>query len=122
MNMAKLLATTALVALTATEAKESYVVKEDPAELAHDRPRVDMTVSEHCVVEQDELEVCFTFGAGLKIGWEWYQQTTGMTTDSLTGKYTGELRIFSEQEGAVDFRLLLDRLFKFQPAIELDDF
>lgn len=47
-----MLAATAVLAMSAL-AREELLVKEDPVELEHSRPRVDLTSTEKCVVDLD---------------------------------------------------------------------
>lgn len=68
--------------------------------------------------------MCFTFGAALKLGWDWEQEASYPSdTEGLTeGTYTFDLVIYSEQEGEVDLKLFLDRLFSLKPVVTLEKF
>lgn len=52
MKMVQMLASAAVLAILGN-AKDTYVVKEDPVELRAHRPHVDMSISERCVVDLD---------------------------------------------------------------------
>ena len=117
--MAAVMAQDALAAQT----KETIIVKEDPKELKH-RPAVSATNNQWCAVEADDLEVCFDFGVGLKIGWEfdqkWYDNTS--TPDELDGYYTFMLSLYSEQEVNLEFHLFVQRLIDIVLSGELSEF
>ena len=68
--------------------------------------------------------MCFTFGAALKIGWEWEQDSSYPSdTEGLTqGQYTFDLNIFTEQEAEFEIKLFLDRLLSLTPSFNLDKF
>jgi len=83
-----------------------------------------MATTEKCVVDKEQMEVCFSFGAALKVGWEWEQDSVYPSdTEGLTqGQYTFDLNIYSEQEAEFEFKLFLDRLLSFTPSFTIDKF
>ena len=60
-----------LATLSSVQAKEHYVVKEDPTTKAHKRPKVEVTEIERCVYDTASFRLCAQYGAEVKIGWEW---------------------------------------------------
>ena len=107
----------------ATQTKETLIVKENPKEFKH-RPAVSATNNQYCAVEADDLEVCFDFGVGLKIGWDFDQKWTDEvnTPDELDGYYTFELTFYSEQEINLEFHLFVQRLIDIVLSGELTEF
>ena len=61
---------TALAAFSGVEAKVHYVVKEDVMSMDHKRPNVE-TTTEKCAYDKTSFRLCGTYGASVKVGWEW---------------------------------------------------
>lgn len=94
-------------ALAATK-KTAIVVQEDPQKMKH-TPSVQATTNQYCAVDREDLEVCFDFGVGVKLGWEFLQDYFDETStpDVLDGYYTFELTFYSEQEVNLEFKLFV---------------
>ena len=126
MRMGKSLAMAALVATDAIayqNTKQQLVIKEDPQQMKH-TPAVQATTNSYCAVDREDLEVCFDFAVGLKIGWEFNQDfyDDTATPDVLDGYYVFELSIFSEQEANIEFHLFVERLIDILLGGDLSSF
>jgi len=110
---------TALAALSCVEAKEHYVVKEDVMSMEHKRPHVEAS-TQKCAYDTTSFQVCGTYGASAKIGWEWEQEFYSLTDE--TKYYQLNLDIYSKQGIDLEGLLFADRLYSNQTSITLDEF
>ena len=134
MRMGSALAVAAAMGSTVSaynNSKEQFVVTEDTRHVDSAHPRTTATSNQYCAVNQDDLKVCFDFGVGLKIGWEFVQTVFEDTSQPEpldgTSYYDFTLRFYTEQEVDLEFNFFMQRLVELwlsgeltQSKLELD--
>ena len=66
--------------------------------------------------------MCLTYGANLKVGWEWDQDwyDDPVTTNIADGYYSIELQFYTEQEFGTTVWIFLDRVMDIDLDFELE--
>ena len=115
----------ALASLTGVSAKEHYVVKPDATRMfSHDRPDVQAYNCKTCLIDKDSTEVCLTYGANLKVGWEWDQDwyDDPVTSTVADGYYEIELEFYTQQGFATSLYIFLEQVLELDLDFSLEDF
>ena len=112
----------ALCALNVS-AKEHYLVKPEAHRMNnHRRPDVQQYSCKTCLADKEYTKVCLTYGANLKVGWEWDQDwyDDPVTTNIADGYYSIELQFYTEQEFGTTVWIFLDRVMDIDLDFELE--
>ena len=123
--MKVLFVTTAVLLAVLASAKDHYVVKPEVHRmLSHRRPDVQQSDCKTCLVDKDNTKVCLTYGANLKVGWEWDQDwyDDPVTPNVADGFYNIEVEFYTKQGFQTDIWIFLDRIFEMDLDFEIDDF
>lgn len=112
---------TALAAMTfsVSSAKEHYVVAEAKEQHEHKRPMVEEQ-TQKCAYDEASFKLCGTYGASMKVGWEWQQEYYALT--EATKYYTLRLDAYSLQGINLEGEFKADRLYTNKTSIILDQF
>jgi hypothetical protein len=113
------------IAVAAVSAKDHFVVKPEVHRMeSHKRPDVQAYNCQTCLADKDNTKACLTYGANLKVGWEWDQEwyDDPLTPNIKDGYYDIELKWFTEQGFATSIWLLLDRVFDLETDFEFEEF
>ena len=119
MKSTSVLAAGMVALMTGVDAKEHYIVKEDHQQMEHKRPHVEET-TQKCAYDTASFRLCGTYGANVKIGWEWEQEFYQLTTADKY--YKINLDLFTKQGVDLEGEFFADRLYSNKTAITLEDF
>jgi hypothetical protein len=72
--MSKIISLTVALIFSGSLAREFFTVEEKVTDLQHNRPNVEQYNCRQCLVENDNVSICATYGANLKAGLNWDQE------------------------------------------------
>ena len=89
--------TAILLIISEALSKETIIIKENSKDLQHSRPHVEELKCRSCLGDNENEQVCYTYGASLRAGWNWDQEwyDDPATVDVKDGYYKLSLDLYS---------------------------
>lgn len=94
-------------------AREKLAIKESVGDLMHRRPQVEELNCRNCFVQNENSELCITYGGAWQMGWEydqeWYDDPD--TVGVKDGQYKLSWDLYSKQSFAFASLFDVERLY-----------